>query len=323
MNCLSKLCRPSAPLLASLLALGLMVPLASPVLAEESLSGDNPGVSVGEQYGLRRVGDALGLHSTVALVQDIDTGDVLFAKNEHAVLPIASITKLMTALVVLEAGQSMSARLRISNEDIDTYKNTRSRLTVGSEFSRAELLHLALMSSENRAAHALGRYYPGGMSAMIQAMNAKAQLLGMHETRFAEPTGLSSRNISSARDLVKLLHAAADYPEIRRYSTRVDHLVQVGGRAQQFRNSNALVRQGVWDIQLSKTGFTREAGRCLVMLAEIEGRRIAMVLLDANRPSERLEDAQKLRRLVESVSPTSPMRQVIHSPAPAKSGSLS
>ena len=223
--------------------------------------------SFGQIYGLHATDDPLDLKSSVALVIDQDTQQVLFSKNPQAVLPIASITKLMTALVVTEAGLPLDEMLAISQDDVDTEKGSRSRLTVGTQLTRGEMLLLALMSSENRAAHALGRHYPGGMDAFVGAMNAKAQLLGMGDTRYVEPTGLSSQNRSSANDLARLVDAAYAHPIIRELSTSREAQVDVGKRQLQFRNTNGLVRNPEWDIGLQKTGYISEAGRCLVMQA--------------------------------------------------------
>jgi len=254
--------------------------------------------SVGETAGLRQTPDALELKSSVALVLDQDTNEVLFSKNSGAVLPIASITKLMTALVVLEAQLPLDEPITISQADIDTEKGSRSRLTVGTALSREQMLHLALMSSENRAAHALGRHYPGGLEAFVAAMNRKAEELGMNGTHYVEPTGLSSRNQSSAEDLAVLVKAAHDVPLIRTLSTSPAQTVQVNHRNLQFRNTNALVRSPLWDIGLQKTGYIAEAGRCLVMQATLAGRQLIMVFLDSAGKYTRLGDAERVRRWV-------------------------
>ena len=252
--------------------------------------------SLGQVYGLHAVNDPLDLKSSVALVVDQDTQQVLFSKNPDAVLPIASITKLMTALVVTEAGLPLDETLTITQDDVDTEKGSRSRLTVGTELSRSEMLLLALMSSENRAAHALGRHYPGGLSAFVAAMNAKAQLLGMHDTRYVEPTGLSSQNRSSAVDLAKLVNAAYEHQIIRDMSTSREAQVDVGKRQLQFRSTNGLVRSPDWDIGLQKTGYISEAGRCLVMQAQLAGRKLIMVLLDSAGRYSRIGDAERIRK---------------------------
>ncbi|WP_038852394.1 D-alanyl-D-alanine endopeptidase [Bordetella petrii] len=244
--------------------------------------------------------DIEALRSSTAYVQDLETSTVLFAKNDNVVRPIASISKLMTALVVVDAHQPMDEMLEVTEEDIDTLKHTSSRLTVGTRLSRGDMLHLALMSSENRAANALGRHYPGGLPAFVEAMNSKARALGMTSTRFTEPTGLSSRNVSSPRDLARLLRAASQRPLIHRYSTDDQYEVDIGNRTQVFRNTNLLVRKSDWDIKVSKTGYINEAGECLVMLARINGRDVAMVLLDSQGKLSRIGDAVRLRRILQS-----------------------
>ena len=228
--------------------------------------------SMGQALGLHSTRDALNLKSSVALVADQETQEVLFGKNVDAVLPIASITKLMTALVVLDAQQPMDEILTITSADIDTEKGSHSRLSVGLEFSREDLMLLALMSSENRAASALGRNYPGGRAAFIAAMNRKARALGMNDSFFVDSTGLSSRNVSSAVDLVRLVNASYQSPVIRRFSTQTSHTVHAGKRVMEFVSSNRLVRyRDDWDIGLQKTGYISEAGRCLVMQAKVHG----------------------------------------------------
>ena len=251
--------------------------------------------SLGELQGLHATDDPLELKSSVAFVIDQDTNQVLLSKNPDAVLPIASITKLMTAMVVTEAGQNLDDLLSVSPDDIDTEKGSRSRLKVGTQLTRGEMLHLALMSSENRAANALGRHYPGGLSAFVAAMNATAQRLGMTDTRYVEPTGLSSQNRSSARDLSLLVKAAYERPLIRELSTSPEAAFEVGSRLQQFRNTNGLVRNPTWDIGLQKTGYISEAGRCLVMQAQLAGRKLIMVLLDPAGKYSRLGDAERIR----------------------------
>jgi len=260
--------------------------------------------SLGQIYGLHATDDPLDLKSSVALVIDQDTHQVLFSKNSQAVLPIASITKLMTALVVTEAGLPLDETLTISQDDVDTEKGSRSRLTVGTQLTRGEMLLLALMSSENRAANALGRHYPGGMEAFVAAMNAKAQLLGMSGTRYVEPTGLSSQNRSSATDLVRLVDAAYAHQIIRELSVSREAQVDVGKRQLQFRSTNGLVRNPEWDIGLQKTGYISEAGRCLVMQAQLAGRKLIMVLLDSAGRYSRIGDAERIRKwLDQSVLP--------------------
>ena len=252
--------------------------------------------SLGEVQGLHGTPDPLELKSSVALVVDQDTDQVLFSKNPSAVLPIASITKLMTAMVVTESGLDMNEQITVDEADIDTEKGSRSRLKVGTQLTRGEMLHLALMSSENRAAHALGRTYPGGMKVFVDLMNATAQRLGMADTHYVEPTGLSSQNRSSARDLSVLVRAAYAYPSIRELSTTPEAAFAVGARTQQFRNTNGLVRNPEWDIGLQKTGYIAEAGRCLVMQAQLAGRKLIMVLLDSAGKYSRIGDAERIRR---------------------------
>ncbi len=259
--------------------------------------------SFGELNGLRNTADALDLKSSVALVIDQDTQEILFSKNMQAVLPIASITKLMTALVVAEARLPLDETLVVTQDDIDTEKGSRSRLSVGTQLSREEMLHLALMSSENRAANALGRNYPGGLPAFVEAMNAKARLLGMFDTRYVEPTGLSSKNQSSARDLATLVNAAHQHQIIRELSTSPEYQVEVGRRELTFRNTNGLVRSPSWDIGLQKTGYISEAGRCLVMQAQMAGRKLIMVFLDSAGKYTRIADAERVRRWVNETLP--------------------
>lgn len=259
-----------------------------------------PRLSIGERMGLRNNPDPLDLNSSVALVVDQETNEVLFSKNDEAVLPIASLTKLMTGLVVAEAGLSMDTPITITSDDVDTYKGSRSRLAVGTTLTRGELMHLSLMSSENRAAHALGRTFPGGMQHFVSLMNAKAQQLGMLDTRYVEPTGLSSENKSSARDLVILVSASYQQPMLRQLSTSPGHQLDLGRRTLQYINSNRLIQNPDWDIGLQKTGYISEAGRCLVMQARVAGRKVIMVFLDAAGTLSRNQDAERVRRWMES-----------------------
>ncbi len=257
--------------------------------------------SFGQLAGLHAGPDALELKSSVALVIDQDTSEVLFSKNDKAILPIASLTKLMTGLVLSEAHLPMNELITISQDDVDTEKGSGSRLKVGTELSRGELLHLALMSSENRAAHALGRSYPGGLPVFVGLMNAKARLLGMHDTTYAEPTGLSSKNQSSARDLAKLVNVAYGDALLRELSTSPGYQVAVGNRTLQYNNTNRLVKNPSWDIGVQKTGYISEAGQCLVMQAKVAGRKVIMVFLDSAGKLSRLGDAERVRRWVESI----------------------
>jgi D-alanyl-D-alanine endopeptidase (penicillin-binding protein 7) len=256
--------------------------------------------SFGQMAGLRKTDDALDLKSSVALVMDQDTNEVLVAKNPDAVLPIASITKLMTAMVALDAKPNLHETLSIGEDDVDALKGTRSRLAVGTKLSREDMLRLALMSSENRAASALSRHYPGGSAAFIEAMNRKARELGLSDTRFFDPTGLNSSNVSSARDLCKMVAAAADYPLIRDFSTMAEYTVTISGRPREFHNTNALVRSPDWDIAVSKTGYISEAGRCLVMQARLNDKPVIIVLLDSLGKFTRIGDANRIKRWMES-----------------------
>ncbi len=257
--------------------------------------------SFGQIAGLHGAQDLLDLKSSVALVIDQDTREVLFSKNDHAVLPIASLTKLMTGVIVSGAKLPMDEVITVTQDDVDTEKGSSSRLKVGTALTRGELLHLALMSSENRAAHALGRTYPGGLPTFVKLMNAKAKLLGMNDTNYAEPTGLSSRNQSSAQDLATLVNAAHGDPLLRELTTSTGHQVAVGKRTLQYNNTNRLVKNPEWDIGLQKTGYITEAGQCLVMQTKIAGRKLIMVFLDSAGKLSRLGDAERVRRWVESI----------------------
>lgn len=256
--------------------------------------------SFGQMAGLHDASDRLDLKSSVALVIDQDTMEVLFSKNDQAVLPIASLTKLMTGLVLQDAKLPMDQMITISQDDVDTEKGSSSRLRVGTELNRGELMHLALMSSENRAAHALARSYPGGLPVFVGLMNAKAQSIGMSDTHYVEPTGLSSKNQSSARDLAKLVNIAHGDPLLRELTTSPDYQVAVGNRTLQYNNTNRLVKNPSWDIGLQKTGYISEAGRCLVMQTKIAGRKLIMVFLDSAGKLTRIADAERVRRWVES-----------------------
>jgi len=256
--------------------------------------------SFGQLAGLHTVSDPLDLRSSVALVIDQDTQEVLLRKNDNAVLPIASLTKLMTGLVIAESNLPSAEMITITQDDVDTEKGSSSRLAVGSVLSRGDLMHLSLMSSENRAAHALGRTFPGGMEAFVARMNARAQQLGMRDTRYVEPTGLSSRNQSSAHDLATLVAAAYKEPVLRELSTSPGREVEVGRRVLQYNNTNRLVKNPQWDIGLQKTGYISEAGQCLVMQAQVSGRKLIMVFLDSAGKLSRIADAERVRRWLES-----------------------
>lgn len=240
------------------------------------------------------------VRSQAFYVLDESDSSVLAARHEHVPVPIASITKLMTALVVLEAGQPADEVLTITAADVRGTAGSGSRLWSGVKLSRADLLHLALMSSENRAAHALCRNYPGGTPACVQAMNDKAAALGMSTARFVEPTGLSEHNVASPEDLAKLVLAAAGNPTIRDYSTDVDHTVYINRRPLEFRNTNLLVKNPAWQVNVQKTGYIAEAGRCLVMQAVIDGRQVVIVLLNSWGSLTRIADAQRIRSWLET-----------------------
>ena len=244
-------------------------------------------------------GKPVFLRSSSALVQDADTGEIVINKNSDAVVPIASITKLMTAMVILDRELDLDQRIVLSREDVDSVKGTRSRLRTGSVLTRNELLLLALMASENRAAAALGRTYPGGMPAFVAAMNLKADMLGMTDSHFVEPTGLSPANVASARDLAKLVRAAHAYPLIREYSTQERARVMAFGRPLNFANTNGLVRSSYWEIDLSKTGYISEAGRCLVMHVRMASKDLIVVLLDSWGKRSRIGDANRIRKWLE------------------------
>lgn len=244
----------------------------------------------------------LAIRSSAALVIDQSSEQVVLEKQPDAVMPIASISKLMTAMVVLDAGLDLNEVIRIDAEDIDDLKGTRSRLPVGTTMTRETAMLLALMSSENRAANALGRHYPGGLNAFVAAMNRKARSLGMFDSRFEEPTGLSSNNVSTAHDLARMVMAASRYPKIRMFSTTAEAKVELNGRIQNFANTNSLVRSDTWQIGLSKTGYISEAGRCLVMQAWVAGKPVIIVLLDSQGKMTRVGDANRIKRWMESAS---------------------
>ena len=258
-----------------------------------------PRPSFGQLAGLHSTADDLDLKSSVAYVIDQDTNEVLVSKNDQAVLPIASITKLMTGVVISEAKLSMHESITITQDDVDTEKGSSSRLKVGTTLTRGELLHLSLMASENRAAHALGRTYPGGLQAFVDLMNAKAAALGMRDTRYIEPTGLSSKNQSSAKDLATLVSLAYQDPILRELSTSPSHQVEVGKHTLNYKTTNRLIKNPNWDIGLQKTGYISEAGQCLVMQAKIAGRKLIMVFLDSAGKLSRVADAERVRKWVE------------------------
>src|ERR687897_1510503 len=242
----------------------------------------------------------IALRSSSVLVQDAGTGEIVINKNAEAVVPIASITRLMTAMVILDRGLDLDEQIVLNREDAVGMKGSRSRLRTGLSLTRGELLLLALMSSENRAAAALGQSYPGGMEAFVDAMNQKAAVLDMNESRFVEPTGLSPANVSTASDLAKMVRAAHDYPLIREYSTKSRATVRASGRPLQYGNTNGLVRSSYWEIGLSKTGYISEAGRCLVMQVRLADKDLIVGLLDLWGKQSRIGDANRLRKWLES-----------------------
>jgi serine-type D-Ala-D-Ala endopeptidase (penicillin-binding protein 7) len=242
----------------------------------------------------------LKLRSSSVLIVDQNDSSVLYSRHSDVAAPIASITKLMTALVVLDADQPLDEPIEITASDRDLPKSGSSRLAVGTVLTRGDLMHLALMSSENRAAHALGSNYPGGMSAMVAAMNAKAAQLGMTNSHFVDPTGLSSQNVASPEDLTKLVIAASHNPSIREYSTDRHYAVKVRRRLVEFRNTDRLVANPAWNIVVQKTGYIAEAGKCLVLAAVIEGRSVVIVLLDSIGKYTRFADATRIKSWIEA-----------------------
>lgn len=271
---------------------------AQPRAFEPALLSDDTDLSHARRGGLHRAANPLLLTASAVVLADQKTGEVLDGRNDFAILPIASLTKLLTGIVVLESKLPLNARIRIAREDVDTLRHSRSRLPVGTTLTRSEALHLALMSSENRAANALARTSHGGTAAFVAAMNAKAQALGMQHSNFVDPTGLSNGNRATARDVATLVAAAARDPVLRSYSTTPHRVVEVGQRQLRYINSNRLVRAG-WPIQLQKTGYIVEAGQCMAMALRSGGRELVMVLLDSGSRSTRQEDAERLRRWID------------------------
>jgi D-alanyl-D-alanine endopeptidase (penicillin-binding protein 7) len=253
--------------------------------------------SANEQWQATR---QLAVASSAALVVEQGGDEPIYQKNAEVVVPIASISKLMSAMVVLDSIPSLQASISVSDDDVDYLKGSRSRLHVGSVMTREDALLISLMSSENRATHALARHYPGGMPAFVVAMNRKAAELGMFNTRFEDPTGLSSNNVSTAKDLAKMVVAAHRYPLIREFSTTGQAQIEVNGRAMEYRNTNQLVKSTTWDIGLSKTGFIQEAGKCLVMQARVADKPVVIVLLDSAGKLTRIGDANRIKRWMES-----------------------
>jgi D-alanyl-D-alanine endopeptidase (penicillin-binding protein 7) len=298
---------------AVLAAAALAVALGLPAGAQAKVRHHRHAV----RHAVATVDGPLALRSRAALVVDTTAGTVLYQRAEDSVRPIASITKLMTALVVLEAGQPLDEELTIGEEEADATRRSVSRLTVGTRLTRAELLNLALMASENRAAYALARHYPGGLAACMKAMHAKASALGMTQTRFVEPTGLSSDNVSTSADLTKLVRAAAAQPLIKEYSTAPSLVVRVRGRPTEFRNTDRLVHDPTWDLVVQKTGYIEEAGRCLVLQTVVAGREFVIVLLDSVGQATRFADARRIRRWLEHQAATHavPVHAVTTAPA--------
>lgn len=244
----------------------------------------------------------LEVRSSSALVVDVKTGKTLYQKNATKVRPIASLTKLMTALVVLDAKQNLNQNITVDKNDLDRVKHTHSRIRMGTKVTRRDALHLALMSSENRMASALARHYPGGRSAFVRAMNNKARQLGMRNTHFYDSTGLSTRNVSTAQDLGKLAAAAYRQPLIRQFTQDENREMRFSAPAYSlmFNNTNPLVKNPDWDVRLSKTGFTDEAGRCLVMRAKPDSRELAIVLLNSVGKRTPIGDANRIRKWLKS-----------------------
>jgi len=256
-------------------------------------------VAAGRSRAYKPSADEPDLRSSSVLIVDETHSSVLYARRADVAMPIASITKLMTALVVLDAAQSLDEPIEITRDDTHTGKGAFSRLAVGTTLARGDLVHLALMSSENRAAHALGRHYAGGLAACVAAMNARARELGMTHTHFVDPAGLSSENVASPEDLSKLVMAVSQNPVIREYSTDRAYAVRAGRRMLDFRNTDSLVSNPAWNIIVQKTGYIEEAGKCLVMQAIIDGRSIVIVLLDSFGKYTRVADAKRIKKWME------------------------
>ena len=244
----------------------------------------------------------LNVQSRAAIITNAKTGEMLYGKNYNQTMPIASITKLMTAMVVLDAGLDMNDPVTVTQDDVDKLRNTHSRLSIGTTLTRADMMLIALMASENRAAAALARSYPGGTAAAITAMNRKAAKLGMSHTRFHDGTGLDGNNTSTPGDLAKLVQAAYRYADIRAFSTTPQYQVQSSGHLLQYKNTNLLVKEPDWDIGVSKTGFINEAGKCLVMLARIRDEPVVIVLMDSWGKYTRIGDANRVKQWLERVT---------------------
>jgi len=282
-----------AAMLIFAICIGLFLLTISTGIAKEPNSSTQPGAASKMPV----------LRSGTALVFDQDTGEFIIQKKADAIVPIASITKLMTAMVVLDADMDLEEPIIIESEDLfGLRRRIRALLPSGTEITRREALLLTLMSSDNRCARALGRTYPGGMENFVSAMNEKAQYLGLKETHFIEPTGLSSSNVSSARDLVQLVDAAYQYELIREFTTCKRTVIDTGKRVREFYNTNRLVQNPGWTIGLSKTGFIRASGRCLVMQAEVAQRSLIIILLDSYGKLTRIGDANRIRQWLEQLS---------------------
>jgi serine-type D-Ala-D-Ala endopeptidase (penicillin-binding protein 7) len=270
-----------------------------------------PRVSSGTALGLGKSADELNLKSNVAMVVDPQSQEVIFEKNAQVVLPVASITKLITAMVLIDAKLPMDENLEINDQDAAIYKN--SRLIKGTVLTRQEALLLSLMSSENRAAYTLGRNYPGGMKAFMAAVNRKAKEIGMKNSAFVDPTGLTSKNVASAEDLAILVNAAYQYPLIRQYSTTPNYVKEINQREQLFLNSNRLVRSGDLEVLIQKTGYISEAGRCLVMMAMVQNKPYTMVFLDSVGVQSRFADAIRVKEWIESSDQHAALRKLSQS----------
>jgi D-alanyl-D-alanine endopeptidase (penicillin-binding protein 7) len=279
---------------------GIWIPAVVCLLFAGTAAAQDSAQALRVSYGRHTAPATPALRSSAALVLDATGSSVLFARRADVAMPIASITKLMTALVVIDAAQPLDETLEVTSDDMARGRGTASRLTPGATLTRGDLMHLALMASENRAAHALARNFPGGIAACVAAMNARARALGMTSSRFVEPTGLSDENVASAADLSKLVMEAAKVPAIREYSTDSSYDVLVGRRVVTFRSTDSLTSKPDWDIVVQKTGYISQAGRCLVMQTIIEARTVVIVLLNSYGKRSRIADARRIRRWMES-----------------------
>lgn len=305
-------------------------PSPSPALAPDDdpapqasvplLRSDDVNLSFARRAGLHRTENPLQLTASVGYAVDASSGEVLYARNDQAVLPIASLTKLVTAMVLLDQGVSLHKRITISADDVDRLRNSRSRLPVGTRLTRNVALRLALMSSENRAAHALGRTFPGGLDEFVRQMNLKAKEILALDATFVDPTGLSNANQATARDVASIVAAASNYPLIRGYSTTKRYLARFGKRTLTYLNSNRLLRNDRWPVKVQKTGYIVEAGQCLTLMLQVASRSVIVVLLDAGSIQHRSEDARKLRRWL-SINRT-PLRSAPSTPIPVPAVTL-